>query len=338
LLGDAPKAISNDTLAAIMQQVVQSGLLKEFPRWITTVSSALAACIQQYPSIMPASGDRQEMIKFLDGTLKYKNELPNLSSLAQQTLVCQRALSALWAPGTPSFSHMVPCAVCALGLARTALKCDGSLLNRAPDGSAAELLNRRHLLGNLMTLHYEAHNCVLEAARQVCSAPAAGYLQPLLACPHLLPCVVITCASLALAEPAKLKAAAAAAARDRDSAVAASSRSSSNNSSGQDGTVGRSSSRSSSSDGFSDSTTQQHAAQACADVVQQYCHVRSWELAGQLVGQVSTCQLKLFELLGVDPLMMLWFASSVQQALKRSECLPWWSAGEYLQGAVRVLS
>jgi ABC-type transporter Mla MlaB component len=37
-----------------------------------------------------------------------------------------------------------------------------------------------------------------------------------------------------------------------------------------------------------------------------------WQLAEQLLVQLSTCQLKLLELLGVDARVMLWFAQAIE--------------------------
>jgi hypothetical protein len=63
-------------------------------------------------------------------------------------------------------------------------------------------------------------------------------------------------------------------------------------------------------------------------------HDGGWGLARQLVGQVSTCQLKLFELLGVDAQTMLWSALSGQHSTWRS----WLNINEHMPAVALMLS
>jgi hypothetical protein len=260
-----------------------------------------------------------------------------MSMLAELTLLSTRQLSFIWHPDTPSFSQMIPSAVCALGLARTALKCCGQLPdsgglspNHTPSAKAA---HRASFLSVVQQLHGQAHDYVLEIVVQISMSSAPDRLQQLLASPHLMPCVATTCALMALIHPMQRKAAAAAAHSKCDGAAASSGSSNSSKSSSDGGGADLAVSQDQQPKELL--TAGEPPVPKTAAPSPDFDHNNSWDLAGQLVKKVSTCQRQLFQVLGVDAQTMLWFVLSIDNPSR--EFTPWPIVSDSLPAATNLL-
>jgi hypothetical protein len=177
----------------------------------------------------------------------------------------------------------------ALGLAHAVCHSISSLVQRvsldAGDEASASMMLK------VLQAQVAACNCIAGIASHVSAAASGSVQQQLLASPHLLPCIAIASATWALADHSKRKA---------EVLTAGGKAGSSSSSSGQFAGM---------------MLDQQQVAvhsplDARADDIVQHC-LRSWQLAEQLVGQLSPCQLKLFELLGMDARVVLCIAQAL---------------------------
>jgi hypothetical protein len=168
-----------------------------------------------------------------------------------------------------------------LGLAHTALKSSGNLL-RHVTADAAGYKDKPNYLQGVLLLHSEEHKCILEIMILVrTNGPdTVKGLDQLTASPHLLPCVAATCATLTLRTPTMRKAAELGAC----------------------------------SKGGTPSSNNHCLALEFSAATLKYAH-SSWKITRQLLEQASPCQLKLFELLGMDAHTMLWFAQSKEPSM-----------------------
>jgi hypothetical protein len=195
----------------------------------------------------------------------------------------------------------MPCVVSALQLVHTAFQSLGSLVTQAqPHRSCSEDAGsidsgRAEQLKDLFLLQATARRYVVQVLQHVHSATSGRLCEPLLASPHLLPCIAyaaIVCAAMALAAPTQCKAQALAAASKNDT---------------------RTSKESSSCDPDGVPCRQEAIERFAGIPVYAEDAQHCWQLAGQL----SVCQLKLFELLGVG-------ASVILQAVMQSASMTSW--------------
>lgn len=190
-LSNKQPAPSDSLAAAMQQQVLESGLPQSLPRLIAAVHAAVAVSHKQHQGVSRAPAGDAATATAAGQPLHY------LNLLARECLTVHFLLSALWPSGAANYSPMIPSAVCALGLARTALQSIGSLLQHVPAG-ATGYTDQAQYLDFLVDSRGLAHRCIIELAGRIHDS-TPGSLQPLLALPHLLPCMATTIAALALA-------------------------------------------------------------------------------------------------------------------------------------------
>jgi hypothetical protein len=282
-------ASSTGSLAAIaLQQVEESGLLHDLPAMMAAVQSALTASTQQNEGMPAAAGHVTA------------ERLQSALVMAQLLLGVQRQLLDLWAPVANSINNDIalsPSLASALELGHTVFQCVGGLLGEVSAQSAG-YADKKQYLDGMFSLQDAAQGFVLRVIHHLgepqSSSDSYAGLHPwqkqLLASPHLLHCVGSAVTALALAPAMQQKA-----------RPVSGSRGSSRSSTTQDSTSGH-----------AGATRPQHVPSACSSTPGttdgiQASHA-NWKQARHQARQLSTCQLKLCELLGVNARVLLWYA------------------------------
>jgi hypothetical protein len=317
--------------AAMQQQVLESGLPQVLPGLITAVHDAVAASNNQLLGKRQAAAGGASTAAAAGRPV---DQLSYLNLLAKSCLMVQFMLSTLWPSDATSYSPMLPSAVCALGLARTALQIRGNLLQQTP-AVATGYEEQGQLLEFLVAYRSLSHKCILDTASRI-NPSNPGIQRQLLASPDLMPCLVTTIAALALVVPTKRKAAALEALQcgkfssttDGNTDSASSDNSSSNRGAGSTANWQQ---KAASAKATKAPEPQKSGLSSSQDVSGTTSLLSSWELAKQLVRHSSTCQLKQFELLGVDAQTLLWYAQSTDPAM------PWGDVSRQMKGLMSAL-